>query len=707
MYKVACWNVRGLNRPSKKLEVKDWIRRDRLSCVVLLEVKLQEDRWEGAMRSCCPSESWKGMCSIPFEGWARVMILWDDEVIKISQVDRDTHYICCTMMSEYGSFGAAFVYASNAAEHRALMWVELENKLRQGGGSWLCVGDFNCILKPGEKRNGKRVRDTELEDLRNFVTNCDLNDIDASEHIFTWSNNNIISSQRIWCKLDRAMSNEGGLNQHPNVSAVFLPPGISDHCPLVVSWGETCNFWEELDDYQDKVDLCWKSSRDCNNLFLLQDKLKAMKRMMKGHFVKVTRGMEKRVAELRSDLGEVQILAIQHPSDPALALRELHLAKEFRKVKGYQFLFYQQRAKLRWLKEGDANSKYLHSLMKGQRSKNSIRHVKDAAGVVHTDEATIKKEFVNYFKSILAETIDCSPIDPDVVKNGKLIEDEQCRNLIREATDVEIWKALSSIGSDKSPGPDGFSASFFRKNWSLVGKEFCSGIRHCLKFNALPKGINSAFIALIPKSKMVTVPGDYRPISCYNVVYKVLSGLLAERLKLVLPTIIDPVQGAFIQGRSIVGNVCLAQQLVSGYGRKVISERMAWKIDLRKAYDTVDWQFLHNLLVILKFPLKFISWIDMCVRSTSFSLQINGELVDYFEGKRGLRQGSGACGRETRSRLSCLPLLWPTYPACLEAYRRSMGIIIIPSATEWTLSTSSLRMICFYSAVGDALRLQC
>ncbi|KAL9663389.1 hypothetical protein QQ045_018775 [Rhodiola kirilowii] len=288
-------------------------------------------------------------------------MLWDEEVIKITQLDRDSNFICCVMQSEYGSFGAVFVYASNVAAHRALMWVELDSKMRQGVGSWFCLGDFNCILKPEEKKNGKKVRDTDLEDLRKFVTNCELSDIDASGHYFTWSNNNIIPDQRIWCKLDRAMGNEGWLNLHPNASAIFLPPGISDHCPLVVSWGEAkirrstfryCNFWEELEDYQDKMNLCWKSSRDCNNLFLFQNKLKAMKRMMKGHFVKLTRGMENRVDDLRNDLGVVQNLAEQHPNDPSLALREQHLAMEFRKVKGYQFLFYQQRAKLRWLKEG-------------------------------------------------------------------------------------------------------------------------------------------------------------------------------------------------------------------------------------------------------------------------------------------------------------------------------------------------------------------
>ncbi|CAM8910844.1 unnamed protein product [Rhodiola kirilowii] len=66
---------------------------------------------------------------------------------------------------------------------------------------------------------------------------------------------------------------------------------------------------------------------------------------------------------------------------------------------------------------------------------------------------------------------------------------------------------------------------------------------------------------------------------------------------------------------------------------------MAWKIDLRKAYDTIDWSFLTSMLEHLKVPKKFIAWMDMCVQSTSYSIMINGETIDFFEGKRGLRQG--------------------------------------------------------------------
>ncbi|KAL9670298.1 hypothetical protein QQ045_007849 [Rhodiola kirilowii] len=96
-----------------------------------------------------------------------------------------------------------------------------------------------------------------------------------------------------------------------------------------------------------------------------------------------------------------------------------------------------------------------------------------------------------------------------------------------------------------------------------------------------------------------------------------------------MPKIINQAQGAFVNGRSIVRNVNVSQQLMAGYGRRTIGERIAWKIDLRKAYDTISWDFLEYMLHELKFPLK----------SSSFSVLINGEIVDYFEGKRGLRQG--------------------------------------------------------------------
>ncbi|KAL9669292.1 hypothetical protein QQ045_006836 [Rhodiola kirilowii] len=165
---------------------------------------------------------------------------------------------------------------------------------------------------------------------------------------------------------------------------------------------------------------------------------------------------------------------------------------------------------------------------------------------------------------MLGFSADPDPVCKATIAAGKVVEDAWCRGLIREATDAEIWQALNAIGMDKSPGPDGFSASFFKSSWNLIGAELCNSIRHCLRHNALPKGINSTALALIPKINSAMHPEEFRPISCCTVVYKIISGVLAGRLKDLMPEIINKAQGAFVKGRSIVGNMNVAQQLMAG-----------------------------------------------------------------------------------------------------------------------------------------------
>ncbi|XP_031124367.1 uncharacterized protein LOC116027080 [Ipomoea triloba] len=107
----------------------------------------------------------------------------------------------------------------------------------------------------------------------------------------------------------------------------------------------------------------------------------------------------------------------------------------------------------------------------------------------------------------------------------------------------------------------------------------------------------------------------------------------------VLPGIVSLSQGAFVAGRSMSDNIMLAQEIIRGYSRKRISPRCTIMVDIRKAYDTVNWEFLQEVLVGMGFPGKFINWIMTCVQTASFSLSINGALHGYFKGKRGLRQG--------------------------------------------------------------------
>lgn len=113
----------------------------------------------------------------------------------------------------------------------------------------------------------------------------------------------------------------------------------------------------------------------------------------------------------------------------------------------------------------------------------------------------------------------------------------------------------------------------------------------------------------MPKSNDAALVNNYWPISCCTVFYKIISKVLVCRLKKVLVGIVDNAQAAFVEGRSIVDNIHLAQELRHKYVCKHGSPRCTLKVDIQKAFDTVDWDFLREVLSLLNFPVVFINWI--------------------------------------------------------------------------------------------------
>lgn len=166
---------------------------------------------------------------------------------------------------------------------------------------------------------------------------------------------------------------------------------------------------------------------------------------------------------------------------------------------------------------------------------------------------------------------------------------------MREVSELEIKKVLFSMPKNKSPGPDGYTVEFFIKAWPVFGKDFAVAVQSFFLKEFLPKGVNTTILALIPKTKEVSGMKDYRPISCCNVVYKVISKILANRLKEILPASILPNQSAFIKDRLMMENLLLASKLVKDYHKDSITSRCALKIDISKAFDSVQWPFLINI----------------------------------------------------------------------------------------------------------------
>ncbi|GJW90740.1 putative RNA-directed DNA polymerase [Tanacetum coccineum] len=180
---------------------------------------------------------------------------------------------------------------------------------------------------------------------------------------------------------------------------------------------------------------------------------------------------------------------------------------------------------------------------------------------------------------------------------------------------------------------------FFKRSWDVVGQDVCNAIREFFRNGKLLKEINHTFIALIPKVTTPQKVNDYRPISCCNVIYKCISKILTNRIIDGIKEVVSENQSAFVPGRRISDNILITQELMHNYHLERGPPRCAFKVDIQKAYDTVDWRFLEHILTCFGFHQAMVRWIMACVTSTSFSISINGDIHGFFKGKRGLRQG--------------------------------------------------------------------
>ncbi|KAL0455378.1 UNVERIFIED_CONTAM: hypothetical protein Slati_0877000 [Sesamum latifolium] len=184
----------------------------------------------------------------------------------------------------------------------------------------------------------------------------------------------------------------------------------------------------------------------------------------------------------------------------------------------------------------------------------------------------------------------------------------------------EIKNAVFDIDEVKAPGPDDYSSGFFKAAWPVVGEEVTRAIMEFFRTGRLLKQVNTTLISLIPKVATPTTVVEFRPISCCNVLYKIITKILVQRMRGVLDKLINPSQNAFVPGRSIGDNILLAQELFHGYNQQHLPPRCALKVDLRKVYDTVEWDFLTVVHTLFGFPAQFISWIGVCYNTVFLGL---------------------------------------------------------------------------------------
>ena len=318
----------------------------------------------------------------------------------------------------------------------------------------------------------------------------------------------------------------------------------------------------------------------CRRLKLLKVHLKELNRL---HFSHISEP----VARLESDLEQLQYALQQDMDNQLLHAHNSLLRSKLSTLKFAEKQFFSQKTKCTFLQHSNRGSKFFHALMGHNHRRNFISAIMCSHGGLSNSLQQVGDEFVAYYQQLLGTSKAITPIDSAVISCGPCLPSSSYDFLLAPVTQEDIRKVVFSISKDKSPGPDGYSSFFYKQAWSVVGGDFCSAVQDFFHSGRLLKQVNHSIMSLVPKSVNTSSPSNFRPISCCNVIYKVIAKILAGRLAHVLKEIVSPMQNAFLGGRFMSDNINLVQELLRQYGRKRSSPRCLLKVDFKKAFDSV------------------------------------------------------------------------------------------------------------------------
>ncbi|XP_077226476.1 uncharacterized protein LOC143859710 [Tasmannia lanceolata] len=553
------------------------------------------------VQDCCDGWDAHGNYSSVVKG--RIWILWDSAMINVKIVDESSQHIHCEVkVIQTGmTFKMTVVYAHNYYISRRELWSKLVNIASLNQAPWIVFGDFNAV-RSREERYGYPPNIAQMEEFNSCLTTCALTDLRSVGLNLTWNNKGKQGNLKM-AKLDRSLVNEEWLHSYPNSFTEFFPPGISDHSPFIVSCFnhqslgprpfKFMDMWLADKSLYPIVERAWNHKVKGNPMFSFIQKLKVVKNQIKEWNREVFGRIDIQVPIIRKSLLKIQASIEQDPASPHLLDQEAKIRVDLLKFSSLEESFLKQKSRAQWLKLGDSNSKFFYS------------HLKTAAAPDPIQKLNVE--------------------DADIL--SKPISSEEIKDV--------VWKT----NGDKAPGPDGFNASFFRAFWYLLGDEFIAAIKNFFKSGKLLKSVNATFISLIPKGPDSSSPSQYRPISLCTFLYKTITKILANRLRIVISNLISPSQSAFIRGRQIQDNILLTHDLLHSFHLPSPTPSMCLKIDLAKAFDNINRQALLSFMAKQGFNSVWLGWIEECISNPSFSILVNGSPQGFFTSSNGLRQG--------------------------------------------------------------------
>ncbi|GAU45877.1 hypothetical protein TSUD_401030, partial [Trifolium subterraneum] len=532
--------------------------------------------------------------SIDVEGRSGgLSVMWKDTV-KCQIMNYSRNFINIIVEDEeVGRWRLTCYYGFPERSRRKAAWEMLKNLRDMSQLPWCIIGDFNDLLSQEDKRGVHPHPNWLCSGFRNAMNDCNLIDIYLEGYPYTWSKSRG-TDHAIEERLDRALANSSWMSIFPNAKLVNLLNSHSDHSPILLHSKPRVatnfrysfkfeNSWLKEEEVVDVVAEGWREVRDADvveRLAVCAERLQKWGKRKKVRFKEEVVGIEEEMARIRGE------------NDASSAIRFNELRHQHTKVLVQEESFWKQRAKMHWLKEGDLNTKFFHASATARTKFKKIEKLMSDENVNVSSQQGLCEVAHKYFDQLFKSKAGVGETVLSLISPRVSAEDNE--HLVTPISKEELRLALFQMHPDKSPGPDGFNPAFYQHFWDMCGEDIFQEVKGWLDRGYFPSSMNETNICLIPKCERPNTMKDYRPISLCNVLYKMVSKVLANRLKQCLEKCVSEEQSAFIEGRSITDNALVAIEIIHYMKRKTrgYNGELALKIDISKAYDRVEWGFL-------------------------------------------------------------------------------------------------------------------
>ena len=522
------------------------------------------------------------------------------------------------------------------------------------------AGDFNLVLDTSMDKTGGtgKTHVKSCSFMKEMMENLNMLDIWRIQHPdtnqYTWRRRNPYA---IHCRLDMFLISD--TLQSCVEQSTITPSFRSDHSFIGIKcnlsdisrgpgfWKLNCSLLRDPEYVQliNNVisEFCNNINNNESNPCILWEVLKMEIRTSSIKFS--SKKKRNRLAEQKQLESEINEL------EKKITLTEDEYAKLHDKNNKMQSIFDDKirgsmiRSNILDYEHGDKPSRYFFNLEKSIQSKKSIYKLKTSKGTFIDSKTEILQEISNYYRK-LYKSKNCMDTVSSQIKNDflphvhhtKLSEDmkDSCEG---EISKLELQEALKTTKNNKAPGIDGLPYEFYKIFWHKLSDTFMKSINYSYQHGALSINQRRGVISLLPKGNKDTHYLDnWRPITLLCCDYKLISKVLAGRLKQTLPHIIHTCQTGFVTGRYIGENINTILQIIESTEEDNIPGAII-SADFTKAFDNLDWGYLEAVMKYFNFGESFIKWVNILNNGISAVVNVNGWFSSYFDVEKGARQG--------------------------------------------------------------------